>query len=83
MVGVMLLVWFVLDINNKYIINYGKLASTVTFPVTYSNAVIAITDGMVRSGDSGTHFQFGSVTIKGFTHRFDSNQSGYYIAIGY
>lgn len=73
-----------LDINNRYILTYGSLASNVTFPIAYPTSVSAIVDGMCRNGnDSGTHFQFTHVNNTGFGHRFDGGQWGWYIAIGY
>ena len=75
---------YLLEINNRYILTYGGLASNVTFPIAYPTGVAAIVDGMCRNGsDSGTHFQFTHVNNTGFGHRFDGGQWGWYIAIGY
>lgn len=83
MVLLVVLNGLVLVVNKRYIINYGKLGSSITFPCAFKQAVF-ITDGMYRGGqNSGNHYQFTKLTTTAFSHAFDSGQSGWYIAIGY
>lgn len=71
--------------NTKIARRVGESSGKIYFPIRFPHMLLSIATGVYRNGlaGSGEHFQIMSYDNDGFITALDSQQSKWYIALGY